>query len=87
MAVMIVSCPSPMFGKDMDGFTMQLRPNRSNATNGDTVFVICKITNNSGAQVNDATLTVTFPKELKPSKVNTRVKDFQHTGLFPDKRS
>jgi hypothetical protein len=43
---------------------MRFYPNRSNATNGDTVFVICKITNNSEEAIEKSTLTYTFAREF-----------------------
>jgi hypothetical protein len=64
MAFVFISCVCPVYGNDIEGITMQLRPNRSNATNGDTVFVICKVSNKSGSKLEDSTLTVTFPKEF-----------------------
>lgn len=65
-AFVAITCLYPAIGGSVDGFTMRLWPNRSNATNGETIFVICKITNNTGAKVDDASLTINFPKEFNP---------------------
>lgn len=57
---------SPVGVKNLQGgnIATQLRPSSFNATNGDTVWASCKITNTSGSDVNDATLTFSFGREF-----------------------
>lgn len=70
VALLAFAASNPSVGIGADKFAMQLRPSRSNATNGETVFVICKVTNMTGAKVDDAKLTITFPKEFRLIRSN-----------------
>lgn len=62
--------PVTQIGGSQATVAMSLRPSRSNATNGDTIYAICKIVNNTGATINDASLTFSFAKEFDLTKSN-----------------
>ena len=62
--------PASQIGGVQATVAMSLRPSRSNATNGDTIYAICKIVNNTGATINDASLTFNFAKEFDLTKSN-----------------
>jgi len=82
MAGILLLNPAGLKNLSGGNIATQLRPNSFNATNGDTIWASCKITNTSGSDINDATLTFNFGREFELQRSSPESKITDTKALF-----